>query len=416
MESTRSARRIGYVVSRFPKLSETFILREMDVLETLGWDVTLFSLIAERDGRVHAAAVPWMSRVRVLPMLSVAVVLANLRAALRRPVSYAGLWTAVACGYAGTPASLVRALVLLPSCVRLAELVRRGNVPQLHAHYATYPLLACWVVHRLTGTPYSVTVHAHDIFVATPMALMKMAPAGAVVAISEFNRQYLAREISPELLPHTTVVHCGVDLSRYREAAREPDGVLDVLCVGSLQPYKGQTHLVRATRLLVDRGSAVRCTLVGHGPDEGMLRREIAAAGLGDVVLLAGPCTEDQVAHMLSHADVYVQPSVVAPDGQMEGIPVAIMEALASGLPVVAAALSGIPELVRHGETGWLVPPGDAAALAAALQDVAARPAEAANRGRAGRALVDAEFNLHRNVSVLSSVLSDLFPSKGAPA
>ncbi len=400
-------RRIGYVVSRFPKLSETFILREMDALEEQGWRISLFPLLAESAEVAHPAAVPWLSRARALPMLSLSVLAANGRVLAGGPRAYLRLWSAVLRGYARDPRSLVRALALLPSCVHLAEVARRDRVPQLHAHYATYPLLACWVVNQLVGTPYSVTIHAHDIFTGTPMLARKLRYASAVVAISEFNRDFLIREVDPDLRDRTTVVRCGVDVAQYagEHVATPGSGPLRVLCVGSLQEYKGQAHLVEACRLLVQAGHAVHCVLVGGGPDEGSLRRRIQDAGLVGTVELAGPRTQEEVAVLMRSADAYVQPSVVAADGQMEGIPVALMEALASGLPVVASGLSGVPELVRDGETGWLVEPRDARAIATALEDVVRRPDEAAVRARAGRSLVAEDYDLHRNVRALARLL-----------
>jgi len=406
-------RRIGYVVSRFPQLSETFILREMDALEQEGWRISLFPLLTASAEVVHPAAVPWLSRARALPVLSLSVLMANSRALAKGPSSYLRLWCAVLCGYAGQPRSLVRALALVPSCVHLAEVVRRQRVPQLHAHYATYPLLACWVVHQLVGTPYSVTIHAHDIFTGTPMLARKLHAATAVVVISEYNRDFLIREVDRDLHDRTTVIRCGVDVSQYagEHPAAAADGPLRVLCVGSLQEYKGQVHLVEACRLLVERGRAVHCVLVGGGPDGSALRRHIEEAGLEGIVELAGPRPQDEVTKLMRSADVYVQPSVIAADGQMEGIPVALMEALASGLPVVASALSGVPELVRDGETGWLVEPGDARVLASALEELMRRPDEAAVRARAGRSLVVTDYDLHSNVRRLSRLLATVAPS-----
>ncbi len=405
-----AVRRVGYVVSRFPKLSETFILREMDALEAVGWELTLYPLITESGGVVHPAAVPWLSRARSLPVLSRSVVGANVRSLVRDPWRYARLWAAVVRGYAREPRSLVRALALLPSSVHLAQCVAEDDVPQLHAHYATYPLLACWVVHQLTGTPYSVTIHAHDIFTGTPMLREKLRLASAVVAISEYNREFLSREVDPDLAGRTSVVRCGVEVARYAGdvRARHWGRTAQILCVGSLQEYKGQVHLVEACRLLVERGHDLRCVIVGDGPERAPLQARIDAAGLPGVVTLAGAKTEQEVAELMAGADVYVQPSVVAATGQMEGIPVALMEALASRLPVVATHLSGVPELVMDGDTGWLVPPADASSLAAALEQVLNDPAEARARAEAGRALVEREYDLQHNVRQLHELLDDI--------
>jgi glycosyltransferase involved in cell wall biosynthesis len=169
------------------------------------------------------------------------------------------------------------------------------------------------------------------------------------------------------------------------------------VCVGTLHEVKGQRHLVEACRLLADQGVDVRCHLVGSGPDEGDLRRQVADAGLDDRVVLEGNRTTDEVAALLQRADVLVTPSVPTRQGKREGIPVVLMEAMSTALPVVASDLSGIPELVEDGRSGLLVPPGDAGGLARALRRLAEDPALAARLGRAGRAQVEGGFDVHQS-------------------
>lgn len=408
MQPAPGAVRVGYVVSRFPLLSETFILREMTALVDQGIDVLLFPLIRQQQPVVHAEARPWMQRARYLSTDLRAVGAANLRALLRSPLRYLMVWLTVVREHVREPTTLIRALALLPSCVHLARLVKREGVDHVHAHFATFPLLAAWVAHRLTGTSYSVTVHAHDLFVSRAMLPVKLSACGFVVSISEYNRDYLAEQVDESLPARTHVVRCGVAPGRYRRASPRAAGqVLELLSVGSLQPYKGQTYLVEACRRLRDSGVSFRCRVIGEGAERLRLEQLIAQHGLQEQVLLLGAQDEDQVAALLATADVYVQPSVVAKNGQMEGIPVALMEAMAAELPVIASRLSGIPELVRPGSTGWLVPPEDEAALAAAVREVAADPATAARTARAGRELVEAEYDLHANVQQLATLFHD---------
>jgi colanic acid/amylovoran biosynthesis glycosyltransferase len=393
-------------MSRFPHLPETFILREMTALAARGWDVRLYPLMRMRAEVVHDEARAWTDRARYLSVGPAALLAANAVELARAPLTYLSLWAAVLRGCAREPSVLVRSLALLPACVRLAAAVRRDGVGHVHAHYATYPLLAAWVAHRLTGVSYSVTVHAHDIFTSTAMLDVKLRDVRFVAAISRYNVEHVARLAGPQVRERTHVIHCGVVPSRYEGPPRDTGAGLRLLSIGSLQLYKGQAHLVEACRLLVERGVDVTCRIVGAGPEQEALQRAIDAARLSGRVLLLGPRTQDEVAALLGQANCYAQPSVVAPDGQMEGIPVSIMEALASRLPVVASDLSGIPELVRPGETGWLVPPADAPALADALAEMAANPAEAARRADAGRHLVEQEFDLRRNVEELAALLA----------
>ena len=396
--------RVGYVMSRFPHLPETFILREMIALQSSGWDVRLYPLLRQRGDVVHEQARQWSARAVFLSSPRRVVLGAAARVLARQPRQCLGILASVVRGCAAEPPVLLRSLALLPAALHLADRVRRDGVDHVHAHYATYPLLAAWVAHRLAGASYSVTVHAHDLFVSQAMLRTKLQAADPVIAISEFNREFLRVHVGPALLERTHVVHCGVDTGAYRPATRSTSR-LELLSIGSLQPYKGHRHLVEACRLLVARGVDLRCRIVGGGLEQEDLQLRIDEAGLRGVVELVGPKTQDEVAVLLSEASCYVQPSVVAPDGQMEGIPVALMEALACELPVVATELSGVPELVRDGETGVLVPPADAQALAAAVQRLHDDPAGAAALGRAGRLLVEGEFELDANVRRLGAVL-----------
>ena len=399
--------RIGYVVSRFPQLSETFVLREMSALRELGHDIVLYPLITQSEAVVHQAAQPWLAQARRLPHASVAVVVATLAAVVRSPAVVAGIVWTVLREHRREPVPLVKSLVLLPTSIHLARLVQRDGVAHLHAHFATFPLLAAWVVHRLTGVPYSVTVHAHDLFISTAMLRAKLDGASFVVAISEYNRRYLVERVDPGLAGRTHVVHCGVSLDAYSAERSAPEpGPLSVLAVGTLQRHKGHTHLVEACRLLGERGVDVRCSIVGEGAERPALERQIAESGLAGRVTLLGARDQDEVAQLLRQAGCFVQPSIVDENGQMEGIPVALMEALASGLPAVATDLSGVPELVRDQETGMLVRPGDPAALADALQAVHRDPDRAAALGRAGRVLVEEEFDLYANARRLGSLLA----------
>lgn len=395
---------VAYVVSRFPHLPETFILREMTELERRGWRVVLYPLIQQRQAVVHREARQWISRARYQPLLSPAVAAANGGALFRHPSSYFNAWASALRENSASPGALVRSLLILPKAVWLAHCARREGVRHVHAHYATYPAFAAWAAHRLTGMSYSLTVHAHDIFVNRAMLATKLREAAFVVAISEYNRDYLERTVGSWVRGKIHVVHTGVDLADYYPRSRPLTAGerFEIICVGSLQLYKGQRFLIEACRLLRRQGVVFRCRIIGEGPERRRLERLIDAAGLANSVQLLGAQPQEAVAELLPTAHCFVQPSIVTAAGKMEGIPVALMEALACRLPVVATRISGVPELVRHGETGYLVPPEDAAALAAALTAVRGDPARAAELAAAGRELVREAFNLRSNVERLA--------------
>jgi colanic acid/amylovoran biosynthesis glycosyltransferase len=396
--------KLAYIMSRFPHLPETFILREMIELERLGWQIALYPLILQRPAVVHDEARLWLQRARAFPFISIQVLIANIHALLRRPGLYLSLWFQTLWENRTSLKFLLRAMALFPKSVLIARAMQRENVAHIHAHYATHPALVAYLIHRLTGIPYSITVHAHDIFKEKPMLVTKLKAAEFIIAISTFNRDYLIQQVGSWVGDKIHVIHCGVAPEEYTPATlpQQPPDRFEIIHVGSLQPYKGQRYLIQACALLRQQGIPVHCRIVGGGELRSELQKLVVSLGLETAVELIGPKTQEEVKRLLSSAHCYVQPSVVTPSGKMEGIPVALMEAMACGLPVVATALSGIPELIRSGETGYLVPAKDAKALADALTFIYKDPAIAAKTGQAGRAFVAKEFDLHQNTQQLS--------------
>jgi glycosyltransferase involved in cell wall biosynthesis len=203
---------VAVLLSRFPLVTETFILREIEELERQGQPVLLVPLLRERPAVVHAEARPWLARALFTPWLSPAIAGANLRALRRRPRAYLACLGRLAAGMARSPGFLVRSLALFPKAVFLAERLA-GRAGQVHAHFATHPATVAWVIERLAGIPYGVTVHAHDLFVRRTMLAAKLGRARFVRAISGFNRDFLA-ERYPEAAGKVEVVHVGVCLDR----------------------------------------------------------------------------------------------------------------------------------------------------------------------------------------------------------
>jgi colanic acid/amylovoran biosynthesis glycosyltransferase len=396
--------RVAYLVSRFPHVSETFIVRELTAVARQGVDVTLLSLFPPVDPTVHPAARPWLAVVhRPRPPAALAALGWWAR---RRPLRLAGAVLRATGGYVRRPALLVRALVTLALGAAHARRLVEGRIDHVHAHYATYPLLAAWLCHRLTGTTYSFTAHAHDLFVDQSFLRTRVSEARFAVAISEYNRRFLLSHTDGRTPIH--VVHCGVDPTAYRYRPRAPStGHARALCVASLQEYKGHEVLLRA---LADGGpqlARLELDLVGSGPLRGDLERLAGALALASRVRFHGALSEPEVAQLLDRADCAVLASIVGSNGQMEGIPVALMEALAAGVPVVATRLSGVPELIRDGETGLLAEPGSVADLRCALRALLADPAGALARAEAGRRLVEAEYDVRASAARLAALLRD---------
>ncbi len=401
------AGRISYIMSRFPHLPETFILREMIALEQLGWQIELYPLILQHQNVIHQEALPWLARAHNVPWFSWGLLTANVQTMISQPKKYISLWWRILRENLSSPKFLLRALLLFPRAVWMAREFKKKDIVHIHAHYATHPALVAWLINQLTGIPYSVTVHAHDIFVEKPMLATKLHNAAFVSSISEYNREYLAQELGPWVREKTRIIRCGIDPVFYDKGAIKPNyGRLEIISVGSLQPYKGYLYLIRTCAMLRDRGISFRCRIIGGGNLRPKLERMIRQNQLQDAVILLGPRTQDEVSLLLGTANCYAQPSIVTVSGKMEGIPVALMEAMATGIPVVATCISGIPELVKEGDTGWLVPPEDSASLADALSNIHSEPIEACRRAKNGKRLILDEFELATNVRKLASLFA----------
>lgn len=398
---------VAYLVSRFPVTSETFIVRELDAIDrTNRYDLQIRSLFPAPDTAVHDIARRWVPQL-VRPSTQAAAI-GLFWAAVTRPLKFASVVTAVIAGYARRPPLLVRALTtVLLACAHARQLAGSARSVHVHAHYATYPALAAWVCHRLAGASYGFTVHAHDLYVDTSMLDRKIADARYVVTISRFNRELLEQHNAGGTPIH--VIHAGIDTAAYPFRARgiPAEGPVKALTVASLQQYKGHAVLLHA---MAQGGPAVeRMTLdlIGDGVLRAELEGLVDQLGLGDRVRFLGSCSEHHVRAALADADLFVLPSIVADDGQMEGLPVALMEALASGVPTISTSLSGIPEIVVDGETGMLAAPGDAADLNSTLTSMIERGPSAITLAQAGRTLVTGEFDLHSTVAALTGVLDE---------
>ena len=404
--------RLGYIVSRFPHLPETFILREMVELERLGWSISLYPLISQKQPVIHPDALVWDCKAQKAGFFSPRVWIANIQMLFHSPGRYIQTWFRMARLNIKSPSFFVRALILFPKAVWIASQMQAEGIEHIHAHYASHPALAAWIIHQLTGIRYSVTIHAHDIFVNRTMLEQKMRDAALIVAISEFNREYLSREVGGWVRSKTKVVHCGISPDWYHpqmQSARLIDqSAFRLVTIGSLQPYKGQEVLIRSCKRLVDLGIPVHCDIIGEGELKEPLQRIIQSYGLEERVILKGALTQEEIAQKLPEYDCYVQPSIITPSGKMEGIPLAIMEAMACNLPVVASDISGIPELVQPGITGYLVPSGDDLALANQLAGIFADRETARCIAQRGLEKVQQDFNISTQAAALGNLFEAL--------
>lgn len=396
---------LAYWVSRFPKVSETFIVDELLALEAAGVELTLHALAVGRGGPVGPEVADLDRRCRRLGPLSPGWLLAQGQWFLRAPIRLVGIWGQVLGRHIGAPRALLRAIVAVAHGVAHADSLQRAEVDHVHAHFATHTALAAWVIHRLTGIPYSFTAHADDLFVSRPMLEEKVRDAAFVVTISRFNRDYLREHVAAASETPIEIVRCGVATEAFPPAAvPAADEPFTIACVARLERKKGHRHLLDACAALVARGVDVRCRLLGDGSERSALASRARQLGLGARVEFLGAGSRDLVREVIAKAHVVVLPSVVDESGRADGVPVSLMEAMAMARPVVTTRVTGIPELVEDGVGGLLVPPGDALALADAIARLRGDPALAARLASGGRRRVLAEYDLHRNVDRLRTL------------
>jgi glycosyltransferase involved in cell wall biosynthesis len=393
------------MMSRFPKLTETFVLDEILEMERAGNKVEIFPLWREKGVDVmHSDAAPLVERAHFAPTLNLRILRDNLRCLFGRPGRYLGtLMTLVRANWR-SPRFLLGALAIFPKACSFACEMRRLGVQHLHAHFASHPAAAAFIVGRMADIPWSFTGHGSDLHREQSMLKEKVDEAAFVVTISDYNKRFILERVGERYAHKVQVIHCGVQLDRF-ERARSSQGPLQIACVGTLHEVKGQGFLLEACALLRDRGIEFDCHFIGDGPDRELLERQARTLGIRDRVTFHGACEREQVRALLARMDIAAAPSVPSSDGRREGIPVALMEAGACGLALVASRLSGIPELVTDGETGYLADPGDVEGLADAMHRVAASPALGQQLGEAVRRHLEREFNLPTNVARLRELM-----------
>jgi glycosyltransferase involved in cell wall biosynthesis len=302
----------------------------------------------------------------------------------------------------GSANFFVGAIGIFPKSVQFAHEMESTGVDHVHAHFVNHPAVAGFIITQLTGIPFSFTAHGSDLHVERRMLRQKVDASSFAITISEYNREVILSECGRHLEDKVHVVHCGIDHVLFApNGVRKGERPMRIISVGSLIDVKGHRYLIEACDLLRKRGIDFVCDLVGEGMLRRQLERQVAQAGLQDQVRFHGAQPRLSVAQMYREADVAALTSVPTRKGKREGIPVVLMEAMASGLPVVSSRISGIPELVQHGRTGYLTAARDSVAIADALENLSRNPALRLQMGKEGRARVLQEFDQECSARIL---------------
>ena len=400
------AARVAYLVNHYPAVSHSFIRREILALERLGVEVMRIALRGWDGALADPEDVRERERTRfVLQQGGLALVAAMLANAFARPPAFiaaARLATRMA---TGSDRSLVYHWIYLGEACVVARWLRDAGIGHVHAHFGTNSAEVAMLAALLAPASYSFTVHGPDEF-DRPAAIglaEKIRRAAFVVGISAFTRSQLYRWVERVHWDRIHVVHCGLDRAFHDGSAPPAAHSARLVCVGRLGEQKGHLLLLAAMRRAFDRGAVFDLVLAGDGELRGAIEERIRALDLAAYVRITGWIGSAEVRAEIEAARALVLPSFA------EGLPVVLMEAMSLRRPVVTTFVAGIPELVRDGETGWLIPAGDADALADALVAcLAADDGTLARMGDAGRERVLARHD----VDVEAGKLARLFAAR----
>ena len=421
---TRRPPRLAVIVSRFPKVTETFQLREIVTLQALGVPIELFAITHNREGEVQEAARDLDRRAHYLPRLSLGIVMAQIYWLRRNPSAWFDCWRWALKSFRTAPDFLLRSLVIIPQAATWARDMERLGIEHVHAHYATYPTHAALVIKRLTGIPYSFTGHAHDLRVRIDGLEDKIAGAEYFVTCTRFAMDDLRELFGDVVTDKGVVAYHGVELDVFTPCDPDPDDgarPFRLVCVATFEECKGHRYLLDAIRLAADRGVDVRLDLVGGNKSNGFDYRAImtnyaAEIGVADLVTFSGQLTSAQVRQHIKHSDAGVLACCRTASGSMDGLPNFLTEALAMARTVITTDLPGPRELIEDEMNGLIVRTRDAVSLADAIERLAGDAALRSRLAAAGRCTVEAHHDLRANTADLYDVLIERVGREGDPA
>lgn len=413
--------KVALFLNLFPTLSERFIVNEVSGLLERGLALVPYALNRPPQGRENSEVSGLVERTfYILPWLRFATVfkghagfffwrprlyLSTWRFARRRrtrSVSFIGsLWRVAVRKAELSKPERQNVLLNFVLVVPVAWQMRKQEFTLVHAQYADSAATLALLAARLLDLPFSFTAHAYDIFTPQVILAEKLQNARFIVTCTQYNRDYLQQNYGELVRDKIFVNYHGVDLERLYPGERPVPQVPTIISVGRLVPKKGLAVLLHACRILRDEGFAFKCRIIGDGPERPRLEMFIRLNHLMEQIEITGFMPVSQVTEQYRTAQLFVLPCVVEEDGNRDGIPNVIAEAMAMEVPVISTTVSGIPELVEKGVSGVLLEESDPALLARAMREVLESPTIGRRLGQAARARVTAIFAARQNLDLL---------------
>jgi colanic acid/amylovoran biosynthesis glycosyltransferase len=398
--------KVAYILHRFPHLSETFIMREMNWLLRHNVDVKIFSLLPPKHKTVHEGAKRLLTYSHYSPLFSVSIVRALLFFLFTRPINlFKALFRLVQQTFR-EPKLMAVMLALFPKIVYFARQLQALGIDHIHAHFVWMEGLAAGVVKDLLEITFTINPHAFGLFSRNQRDVRaELENASKIITISNYNRRHIAN-LSPVIEERDIeIVYCGIEMDTMRPPTQRPqNNAARIVSIGRMIEKKGFEYLVEACAILAGRGVDFVCRIVGQGPLKELLQSRIEEYGLQEQVILVGILEQSDVVKLYQDSDLFSLACVVAEDGDRDGIPVVLMEAMACGLPVVSTVTSGIPDLIVDEENGFLIPARDAKAFADALEKLISDANLRLELGMNARQTIQDKFQLDHNAAKLLDI------------
>ncbi|MFC1678609.1 glycosyltransferase [Elusimicrobiota bacterium] len=393
--TTERPRRVAYVLGSHPGDVPTFVLNEMRALVRLGFAIHVFPIHhVPADDDNDPGIFPISAALCELPK----ILLAHLYFLASRPRQYFGCLM--------RHRSLGGKRVFLKSPY-FARKIQQIGIHHIHAHFGWTATDAARVVSRLTATPYSFTAHAADIYARNDNLAEKLGEAEFVVTCVGQNKAYMGNVFGQIVERKISVVYHGVDLQRFRPPGVSVEADLHILTIGNLVKKKGHRFLIEACGILKQRGTRLRCLIVGEGPERENLLKLIRTSGLEDSVTIEPRRPQSELPSLYARARVFVLATIVTELGDRDGIPNVVAESMAMGLPVISSDLPNLKELVDDGIDGLLVKEKDPGALAASIQRLLQDAGLRSRLGRSARKKMEQKFDARKHVSRLAELFGD---------
>jgi glycosyltransferase involved in cell wall biosynthesis len=395
-----------YIIGTYPGLTTTFIDREIRALQQQGVQVRVMSI--RKPHTMLSSDQNELQKITdyLIPASWLGFITAHFHFAIQKPSTYFATLLELVKSPHPNFTSRIKTILHFAEGVYAAKLISKNTYDHIHAHFVDRASTVALTASRLLNIPYSVTAHANDIYINPILLPLKLSQASFVATCTDYNRQHLQ-----EIVHLNGKLHClyhGLDLETYVPTI---DHSLDIIptitSVGQLKEKKGFQYLLQACQILKSRDYIFNCQIIGEGNLRQELEQQIHELSLEKFVTLRGALPHESVIQEYQHSTLFVLPCITGSDGDRDGIPNVILEAMAMQLPVISTQHSGIPEVIKSGINGLLIPPADVQALADAIASLINDPFLRDRLGRFGRRTVTERFNsIHNTKRLLDEMVN----------